>query len=62
MPSWGRDQRAKDGGIPVRFNSTALAENSSYLRSPIKLLTTTTNFNGRDASYRQCAAILALPR
>lgn len=29
--TWGGDQRAKDGGIDVRFKSTALAENSSYL-------------------------------
>ncbi|MCS4096106.1 hypothetical protein [Rhizobium sp. BK176] len=29
--TWGGDQRAKDGGIDVRFTSSALAANSSYL-------------------------------
>ncbi len=29
--TWGGDQRAKDGGIDVRFTSAALAANSSYL-------------------------------
>ncbi|MBB3521165.1 hypothetical protein [Rhizobium sp. BK456] len=29
--TWGGDQRAKDGGIDVRFTSSALASNSSYL-------------------------------
>ncbi|MBX4974332.1 hypothetical protein HJB73_12885 [Rhizobium lentis] len=31
--TWGGDQRAKDGGIDVRFTSSALGSNSAYLPS-----------------------------